>query len=91
MGIGGRANHNDINVRIGYNVHVVGGCIGDAALCQPLTCAGLIQHRICCSYYFCTINVVQQVVDMQLTNSAAANDTKLYICHKSFSFVSDDK
>ena len=77
MGIGGRANHNYVNVRIGYNVHVVGGCIGDAALCQPLTCTGLIQHRICCSYYLSTVDVVEQIVDVQLTNSAAANYAKL--------------
>ena len=77
MGIGGRANHNYVNVRIVYNVHVVGGCIGDAALCQPLTCAGLIQHRICCSYYLSAVDVVEQIVDVQLTNSAAANYAKL--------------
>ena len=62
----------DLHLAVEHGVN-----IGDAALCQPLTCTGLIQHRICCSYYLSTVDVVEQIVDVQLTNSAAANYAKL--------------
>ena len=71
--VSGGANEYYVYLRIVDNVHKVGGNVGDLALCQPLACAGLIQHRICCCDYLYARYRVNQVVDVQLADTAAAN------------------
>ena len=71
--VSGGANEYYVYFRVVDNVHEVGGNVGDLALCQPLACAGLIQHRICCCDYLYARYRVDQVVDVQLADTAAAN------------------
>ena len=72
VGVSGGANEYYVYLRIVDNVHKVGGNVGDLALCQPLACAGLIEHRVSSSYYLNARYGVDQVVDVQLADSAAA-------------------
>ena len=71
--VSGGANEYYVYFRVVDTVHEVGGNVGDLALCQPLACAGLIQHRICCCDYLYARYRVDQVVDVQLADTAAAN------------------
>src|SRR5699024_6255752 len=71
VGIRGRANEHDLDLRIVDDIHKVGGNVGDIALRQPLACAGLVQHRVSNRNDLYARNAVDQVVDVQLADTAA--------------------
>ena len=81
VGVSGGANEYYVYLRIVDNVHKVGGNVGDLALCQPLACAGLIEHRVSSSYYLNARYGVDQVVDVQLADSAAAYNANFQNAH----------
>ena len=76
MGVGGRTNHNNVDIRVVDDVHIIGGSVGDASLCQPLACAGLVQHRISCCDNLSAFDVIEQVVDVELADTAASDYAK---------------
>ena len=87
VGIRGRADEHDLDLGIVDDIHKVGGNVGDVTLRQPLACAGLVQHRVRNRYDLYAGYAVDQVVDMQLADTAAPDDTDFYICHVNLSLL----
>ena len=87
VGIRGRADEHDLDLGIVDDIHKVGGNVGDVTLRQPLARAGLVQHRVRNRYDLYAGYAVDQVVDMQLADTAAPDDTDFYICHVNLSLL----
>ena len=58
-----RSSDTTSTSRIVDNVHKVGGNARDRTLCQPLACAGLVEHQVSGSCYLNARYGVDQVVD----------------------------
>ena len=84
VGIGGGANENRVNLGVVDNIHVVGGNVGDAAGSAPVARAGLVDHRVSDCNDLYAGDGVDQVVDVQLADTAAANDANLQISHNTY-------
>ena len=74
VSVGGGANEHSVYVLVVDDIHVVSGNVGDAVSSTPVTCTGLVDHGVSNSDNLNARNSIDQVVDVQFADSAAAYD-----------------